>query len=151
MRETIVDVDEIMKILPHRYPFLLVDKVVGYEAYKNIIAIKNVSISEPCFIGHFPVKPVMPGVLIIEALAQAAGILAFKSANWDSRDDALFYLGSVDNARFKRVVVPGDQLELSVKVNKYKLAAWKFFAEAKVDGELACSAEITCMVGSKND
>lgn len=153
MSGSVVSIDEIMDILPHRYPFLLVDKIVDFEAHKNIKAIKNVSIGEPYFVGHFPVKPVMPGVLIIEALAQASGLLAFKSTDWSSkvRKDALFYLGGIDNARFKKVVVPGDQLELLVSVTKNKLSAWKFRAEAKVDGELACSADITCMVGSTND
>lgn len=153
MSESVVSIDEIMDILPHRYPFLLVDRVIAFEANNHITAIKNVSIGEPYFVGHFPVKPVMPGVLIIEALAQAAGLLAFKSTDWSARvrKDALFYLGGVDNARFKRVVAPGDQLELSVSVVKNKLNAWKFKAEAKVDGELACSADITCMVGITND
>ena len=148
--DTKLDVHEILRMLPHRFPFLMVDKVLDFEAFESITAIKNVSISEPCFTGHFPERPVMPGVLIIEALAQAAGILAFKSCNAD-RHSAIYYLGCVDDARFKRVVLPGDQLKLSVKVLRYKLTTWKVQAEASVDGELACSAVITCLKRSIDD
>lgn len=142
-----MNIQEILRYLPHRYPFLLVDRVVSLDLDESIVAIKNVTFNEHFFQGHFPDKAVMPGVLIIEALAQAAGILAYKSMNW-SPDQSLFYLGSIAEARFKRIVLPGDQLKLTVKVLKRRKTVWKFYCEAFVGDESACITEITCMEGA---
>ena len=141
-----MDIHEILKFLPHRYPFLLVDRIVEFEKEKSMYAIKNVTINEPFFSGHFPAKPVMPGVLIIEALAQTGGILAYKSTDWNP-ETSLFYLGSIENARFKKMVIPGDQLHLKIIVNKKRTNVWKFSAEASVDNEVVCSADMTCVEG----
>ncbi len=147
---TALNIEEITNYLPHRYPFLLVDKVLKMEHAQSVTAIKNVSISDPVFMGHFPGRPIMPGVLIIEALAQAAGVLAYHSTNWDP-SETVFYLGAVDKARFKRVVIPGDQLQLQVDVKNKRPSAWKFIGKATVDGVIACSAEITCLEGKFGD
>lgn len=133
---------DIQRILPHRYPFLLIDRVLDSEPGKRLRAMKNVTINEPFFQGHFPTKPVMPGVLLIEAMAQATGLLAMESA--DVPKEAIYYLVGVDKARFKRPVVPGDQLIFEVEVLKHKREIWVFAAEAKVDGNLVASAEIMC-------
>ncbi len=138
-----IDVREIMRHLPHRYPFLLVDRVVEFEADKRIRAIKNVTINEPFFQGHFENYPVMPGVLIIEALAQAAGILSIRSKG-DRPDNEMYFLVGIDNARFKRQVVPGDQLVLEVEETSSKRGIAKYVARALVDGQVACQAEIMC-------
>ena len=132
---------EVQKYLPHRYPFLLVDKVVSYEINHSLTAIKNVTFNEPYFMGHFPEVPVMPGVLIVEALAQASGILMYRSFDRipSPSEGDLFYLAGIDEARFKRKVVPGDQLELYVEVIRHREGLWKFKGEARVNGELACS------------
>ncbi|MFN3235332.1 MAG: UDP-3-O-(3-hydroxymyristoyl)glucosamine N-acyltransferase [Gammaproteobacteria bacterium] len=138
-----LDVNEIVKLLPHRYPFLLVDKVLDYELGKSLVAVKNVTANEEFFVGHFPQKPVMPGVLIVEALAQAGGVLAYKSAEeLYPEEDILLYLVGVDNARFKRVVQPGDQLRLEVEVIKTRGAIWRLKGVASVDGQVACTAEL---------
>ena len=139
-----MDIHEILRLLPHRQPFLLVDKVLRYEPHKSIVAIKNVTYNEPFFAGHFPEKPVMPGVLMLEALAQAAGVLAYLSAGKTAKDGLLFYFAGIDNARFKRIVGPGDQLQLSVETVKAKQGIYKFNAVATVDGEIACTAELLC-------
>lgn len=131
---------EVMQNLPHRYPFLLVDSVVTYVEYESIVAIKNVTHNEPFFQGHFPDFPVMPGVLMIEALAQASGILMYRSVKKSPADD-LFFLAGIDNTRFKRKVVPGDQLTLKVEVLRRRENLWKFRGEAMVGDELACSTE----------
>jgi len=143
-----MDIKEIMKLLPHRFPFLLVDKVTSVKPGEELTAIKNITINEPFFQGHFPVKPVFPGVFIIEALAQATGLLAFSSTETlDSGDDSsLFYLVGVDKARFKTPVGPGDQLELHVKFVKSMRGVWKFTAEAKVEGAVVASADLMCAV-----
>lgn len=141
-----MDLQEILKFLPHRYPFLLVDRVLSMDADQSIVALKNVTFNEHFFQGHFPDKAVMPGVLIIEALAQTAGILAYKSMNW-SPEDSLFYLGAINEVRFKKTVLPGDQLKLTVKTLKRRSTVWKFATEAFVDDESVCFAEITCMEG----
>ena len=134
-------ISEILHYLPHRYPFLLVDRVL--ECSENSLsAIKNVTVNEPFFMGHFPQKPVMPGVLIIEALAQASGMLIFKMVKRLHAKDFWFYLAGIDNARFKRIVEPGDQLHLHVELLKVKRDIWKFKGVATVEGQLACSAEI---------
>lgn len=137
-----MDIQEIQSLLPHRYPFLLVDRVVEIEPGKRLAAIKNVTINEPFFQGHFPTKPVMPGVLLIEAMAQATGLLAMESA--EVPKEAIYYLVGVDKARFKRPVVPGDQLRFEVEVLKHRRDIWVFAAEATVEGELVASAEIMC-------
>ncbi|MDB6096830.1 MAG: 3-hydroxyacyl-[acyl-carrier-protein] dehydratase FabZ [Francisellaceae bacterium] len=142
----ILDVQEILRLLPHRYPFLLVDKVIELQANKSLVAVKNVTMNEQFFNGHFPVKPVMPGVLILEALAQAAAILAYVTLDITA-SDALFYLGSIDNARFKKIVSPGDQLHLHVEIEKRRTSVWKFKAQALVDGKVVCSADMTSAEG----
>jgi 3-hydroxyacyl-[acyl-carrier-protein] dehydratase len=141
-----MNIQEILERLPHRFPFLLVDRVVEFEVDKTLTAIKNVSINEPFFQGHFPMKAVMPGVLIVEALAQAAAILASYNAGW-SKDQSLFYLGSIENARFRKIVVPGDQLLLKVEVQRQRSTVWKFKGTALVGGEIVCTAEMTSAKG----
>ena len=137
-----MDIQKIQSLLPHRYPFLLIDRVIESEPGKRLVAIKNVTINEPFFEGHFPTKPVMPGVLLIEAMAQATGLLAMESA--DVPKEAIYYLVGVDKARFKQPVVPGDQLVFEVEVLKHRRDIWVFAAEAKVDGGTVASAEIMC-------
>jgi 3-hydroxyacyl-[acyl-carrier-protein] dehydratase len=141
-----VDVLRIQQLLPHRYPFLLVDRVLELEPGKRVKAIKNVTINEPFFQGHFPGKPVMPGVLIIEALAQAGGLLTHLSlmGDGDVQHDSLFYLVKVDNARFSRMVVPGDQLELEVALKRTIRNMALYACVASVDGKEAASCEILC-------
>lgn len=138
----LMDIHEVLKYLPHRQPFLLIDRVIEMEEGKSLVAIKNITFNEPFFAGHFPGRPVMPGVLILEALAQAAGVLAYKSTNTLPSDGVLYLFAGVDNARFRRVVEPGDQLRLEVKVLRSKLNMWKLDCKATVDGELACAAEL---------
>ncbi|PCH57589.1 MAG: 3-hydroxyacyl-[acyl-carrier-protein] dehydratase FabZ [Legionellales bacterium] len=145
-----MNIQDILECLPHRYPFLLVDKVLDFTAYESLVAIKNVSFNENFFAGHFPGRAVMPGVLIVEALAQASGILAYKSTGWDSKE-SLFFFGGIEKARFKRVVVPGDVLELKVRVLKRRTTIWKFQGEAWVNDELACSVEMTSAEGKYSD
>ena len=135
-----LDVNEIMKNLPHRYPFLLVDRVKELEVNKRIVAIKNVTINEPFFQGHFPGHPIMPGVLIIEAMAQVGGILAYRSQP-DTEGKVVYFMG-IDKAKFRRPVVPGDTLEFVLEVIKQRRNIWVFKAEAFVDGERAAEAEI---------
>ncbi len=137
----VLDIHEIMKYLPHRQPFLLVDRVIAIEEGQSIVALKNVTINEPFFTGHFPNRPVMPGVLILEALAQAAGILAYKSTNTLPSEGVLYYFAGIDKARFRRVVEPGDQLRLEVKLLRAKREIWKLEGAAYVEGELVCSSE----------
>ncbi len=140
-----MDIHEILTHLPHRYPFLLVDRVVSFEAGKSLIAYKNVSYNEPFFLGHFPQKPVMPGVLIMEALAQATGLLAFRSSEAPQGErNTLYYLVGMDKARFKKPVEPGDQLYLEVDLLRTKRGIWVFDTRAKVDGKVVASAEIMC-------
>lgn len=140
----VMDINEIREYLPHRYPFLLVDRVVDIALGECIVAYKNVSINEPFFNGHFPHHPIMPGVLIIEAMAQACGILGFKTVNKLPRDGYVYYLVGSDNVRFKRPVMPGDQLRLEARVMRGKRGIWKFACRATVGNELACEAEIIC-------
>ncbi len=137
-----MDIQEITNYLPHRYPFLLVDRVIEVDSGKRLVGIKNVTFNEPFFQGHFPQKPVMPGVLIIEALAQATGLLAMESE--EVSGSAIYYLVGVDKARFKRPVVPGDQLRLEVAVQKTRRGIWSFSGKATVDGAICASAEIMC-------
>ncbi|MCD6007229.1 3-hydroxyacyl-ACP dehydratase FabZ [Halomonas sp. IOP_31] len=140
----VMDINEIREYLPHRYPFLLVDRVMELEIGEYIVAHKNVSINEPFFNGHFPHHPIMPGVLIIEALAQAAGILGFKTVNKLPRDGYVYYYVGSDNVRLKRPALPGDQLRLEARVIFAKRGIWKFACRATVDGELVCEADIIC-------
>ncbi len=140
--EEIVDIHQIMEILPHRYPFLLVDRVLEYKLGESLRAIKNVTINEPFFQGHFPGRPVFPGVLIREAVAQASAILAAKSLDEDPGENIIFLFAGIDKARFKRPVEPGDQLMIDVKQTNYKRKIWKYSAVASVDGVLAASADI---------
>ena len=138
----IIEANEIMKLLPHRYPFLLVDRVVDYQEGEWLKAIKNISVNEPCFTGHFPEQPILPGVLILEALAQSMGILAFKTLELSGNE--LFYFAGIDKARFKRPVVPGDQMELYVEVIRERRGITAFTGVATVNGEVACEAKLMC-------
>lgn len=139
---TLINHEKIRRYLPHRYPFLLVDRVLSIESKKSIVAIKNVTANEPFFTGHFPDTPIMPGVLIIEAMAQTSGILIYASLGIFPRQKKdLFYLAGVEHARFKKLVSPGDQLRIEVEMLKERLNLWKFRGTATVEGELACSAE----------
>jgi 3-hydroxyacyl-[acyl-carrier-protein] dehydratase len=139
-----VDVRRIAEMLPHRYPFLLVDRVIAFEHGKRLTAIKNVTFNEPFFQGHFPGHPVMPGVLVIEALAQASGALVQLSVAKDPNQPALFYLVKIDKARFSRTVVPGDQLVLEVEQKRMLRRMGLFWGQAKVDGEIVAEAELLC-------
>ncbi len=139
-----MDIHEILKRLPHRYPFLLVDRVLELEKGKRIKALKNVTMNEPYFVGHFPHRPVMPGVMILEALAQAAAILAFDNMGVFPDDKTVFYFAGIDGARFKRPVEPGDQLMLNVTLDRIKASIVKFTAQATVDGAIAAEAELLC-------
>ncbi|MFA7243399.1 MAG: 3-hydroxyacyl-ACP dehydratase FabZ [Sulfuricellaceae bacterium] len=139
-----LDIHEILQHLPHRFPFLLVDRVLSCEPGVQIHAYKNVTINEPFFTGHFPHYPVMPGVLIMEALAQAAGILSFKTMDEKPDDDSIFYFVGIDGARFKKPVVPGDQLHLHVKIERQMRGIWKYKAEARVDDQIVAEAELMC-------
>lgn len=139
-----MDIHEILEYLPHRYPFLLIDRVVGWEEGKSIHAIKNVSINEPFFPGHFPHHPVFPGVLIVEAMAQAAAILSFKTQGTKPDGKSVYYFAGINDARFKKPVLPGDQLNLHMEILAVKRGLWKFKGEARVDGALVAEAEIMC-------
>ena len=138
-----ISLNEIKDLIPHRYPMLLIDKVVDHEPRKTLHAIKNVTINEPVFTGHFPELAIFPGVLILEALAQATGVLGFKSS--EGRDEKEMYLfASIDKARFKQPVLPGDTMHLHVEFIKERRGMWKFYGEAKVDGKVVCSADLMC-------
>ncbi len=139
-----IDIRSIMEYLPHRYPFLMVDRVLELEPHRRIVAVKNVSINEPYFVGHFPHVPVMPGVLIIEAMAQAAGILSFESMGRRSDSRSVYYFVGIDGARFKRPVSPGDQLRLEVDIVRVARSIGKFAGRATVDGALVAEAQLMC-------
>ena len=139
-----MDLKEILQYLPHRYPFLMIDRVLEFEPMKSIVALKNVSVNEPYFVGHFPSHPVMPGVLVIEALAQAAAILSFKTMNKKPEDKSVVYFVGIDNARFKKPVFAGDQLMLHVQLLRRAWGLWKFGAQARVDDSLVAQAELLC-------
>ena len=141
-----MDIKEILEYLPHRYPFLLVDRVLMIEKGVRIQALKNVTINEPFFEGHFPHRPVMPGVLMLEALAQAAALLAFDAMDASPESGSIYYFAGIDNARFKRPVGPGDQLVIGVTLAANKRGIWKFSATAKVDGLVAAEADLICAV-----
>ncbi len=144
MTTPVLDIHKIFKKLPHRYPMLLVDRVVEFERDKRLLALKNVTINEPFFAGHFPVRPVMPGVLILEALAQSAALLSFESAGQDLEDNMVVYFVGIDAARFKRPVEPGDQLMLEAVLDRARAGMYKYKVRAYVDGEVAAEAEIMC-------
>ena len=140
-----IDVCQIQELLPHRYPFLLVDRVLELDIdAKRILAQKNVSINEPFFQGHFPHLPVMPGVLLLEALAQAAGVLSFQTMGRMSDSSSVYYFVGVDSARFKRPVVPGDQIELEVEILRISRSIWKYAGKCTVEGQTCCEAELMC-------
>ncbi|VUZ23823.1 3-hydroxyacyl-[acyl-carrier-protein] dehydratase FabZ [uncultured Comamonas sp.] len=139
-----MDIHAILKQLPHRYPFLLVDKVVELERNTRILAVKNVTFNEPFFMGHFPGRPVMPGVLMLEALAQAAGLLAFDAMGQVPDENNIYYFVGIDSARFKRPVEPGDQLLLEASIDRIRAGIWKFKGVARVGEEVACEAELMC-------
>ncbi len=141
-----MDINEILRYLPHRYPFLLIDRVLSYEPGKSIEALKNVTINEPFFVGHFPHHPVMPGVLIIEAMAQAAAILSFVTIGAKANDKSIYYFVGIDNARFKRPVTAGDALRITVNLTRHVRGIWKFSAVARVEDALAAEAELMCTV-----
>jgi 3-hydroxyacyl-[acyl-carrier-protein] dehydratase len=141
-----MDIHQILEKLPHRYPILLVDRVLELEPGKRIRALKNVSINEPYFVGHFPHRPVMPGVLMLEALAQAAALLSFSDAKGLERKNWVIYFAGIDGARFKRPVEPGDQLILDVTLDRQKAGIYKFGARAFVGDELACEAQLMCTI-----
>ncbi|MHB8473416.1 MAG: 3-hydroxyacyl-ACP dehydratase FabZ [Gammaproteobacteria bacterium] len=141
---SIMNIHEVMKRLPHRYPFLLIDRVLECVPGKSVRALKNVTINEPFFVGHFPQRPVMPGVLILEALAQTTGILAMASTDQERRDNSLYYFVGIDKARFKRPVEPGDQLILEAALTRSKRGIWMFATEAKVDGTVVACADLMC-------
>lgn len=144
--EVLMDVTEIRRFLAHRYPFLLVDRVTQLESGKSLTAIKNVSINEPFFNGHFPEQPIMPGVLIVEAMAQATGLLGFRSMGEEPQPNLLFMLVGIDKVKFKKQVVPGDQIELYAEVLRQKGKIWIYKTEARVDGAIVSSAEIKCAI-----
>jgi len=139
-----MDIHEILKYLPHRYPFLLVDRVLSCESAKEIVALKNVTINEPFFSGHFPHHPIMPGVLIIEALAQAAALLTLKTADLKVDSDSVYYFVGIDEARFKKPVYAGDQLILKVAISRQLKGVWKYSARAEVDDKLVTEAKLMC-------
>ena len=141
---SMMDIHEILKKLPHRYPILLVDRVLALEKGVRIQAIKNVTINEPFFTGHFPHRPVMPGVLMLEAMAQAAALLAFDTLGVVPDDKTVYYFAGIDGARFKRPVEPGDQLVMDVSLDRMKAGIFKFKGVARVDGNIACEAELMC-------
>jgi 3-hydroxyacyl-[acyl-carrier-protein] dehydratase len=145
---TSMNIHEILDHLPHRYPFVLIDRVVEMELGKEITAIKNVTINEPFFPGHFPYHPVMPGVLIVEAMAQAAAILSFKTMGVKPSSDSVYYFAGIDSARFKKPVSPGDQIMLNVKIDRILKGIWKYSGVAKVDGEVVAEASMMCILKS---
>jgi len=139
-----MDIHEILKLLPHRYPFLMVDRVIAIDKGKSIRSVKNVTINEPFFVGHFPHRPVMPGVLMLEAMAQTAALLSFATEGVTPDDKTVYYFAGLDGARFRRPVEPGDQLVMDVTLLRSKGGIYKFKGEARVGEELACEAELMC-------
>ena len=141
-----LDIHEILNHLPHRYPFVLIDRITDLKLNKEITALKNVTINEPFFPGHFPYHPVMPGVLIVEAMAQAAAVLSFKTMNILPTEDSVYYFAGIDSVRFKKPVSPGDQLILNVKIDRILKGIWKYKGQAKVDGQIVAEAEMMCIL-----
>jgi 3-hydroxyacyl-[acyl-carrier-protein] dehydratase len=146
-----LDIHQIKQYLPHRYPMLLVDRVLTWESGKTITAIKNVTVNEEFFNGHFPHKPVMPGVLMIEALAQTAAILSFLTMNVKPDENSVVYFVGIDNARFKRPVEPGDQLKMDIEIVRVSRGIWKYKAVGSVDGKVALEGDLMCTIRSTND
>jgi len=144
-----MDIHEILKYLPHRYPFLLVDRVLDLDPGKSIAALKNVTMNEPFFNGHFPQYPVMPGVLIIEALAQAAALLTLRTANREADENSVYFFVGIDNARFKKPVVPGDQLILRATILRERIGIWRYSVKAEVEGKTVTEAELMCTVRAR--
>lgn len=138
-----MEIREIQSLLPHRYPFLLIDRVTAYEEGKFLVGLKNISVNEPQFTGHFPQLPVFPGVLILESMAQATGLLAFKTFG-APKESELYYLASIDNAKFRKPVIPGDQLFVEVELSRERRGIALFHGVAKVGGEVVCSSELKC-------
>ena len=145
-----MDIHQILKLLPHRYPILLVDRVLEIEKGKRIKALKNVSINEPFFMGHFPKYPVMPGVLMLEAMAQTAALLAFHALDVMPDENTVYYFAGIDDARFKRPVGPGDQIVMDVTLDRMKAGILKFSAKSTVDGNLVCQAGLMCTMRTIN-
>lgn len=143
-----IEIQEIVKLLPHRYPFLLVDRILEVEEQKRIVGIKNVTFNEPFFQGHFPGRPIMPGVLIVEAMAQTAGVLAFLSVPEGERDREVLFAG-IDKVRFRRPVIPGDQIRMELEVVKQRKLVWGFSGKTFVGKDLACEAELLAMLGNR--
>jgi 3-hydroxyacyl-[acyl-carrier-protein] dehydratase len=143
-----MEIKEIMSILPHAYPFLLVDRIIEIESGKRIVGLKNVTFNEPFFPGHFPGRPIMPGVLIVEAMAQTAGILVFNSLPQDHFKTPVYFLG-IDNVRFRKPVIPGDQLRLELEITKHRQLIWGFKGKALVEGNLVAEAELLAMLGDE--
>ena len=141
-----LDIHEILNHLPHRYPFVLIDRITDLKLNEQITALKNVTINEPFFPGHFPYHPVMPGVLIVEAMAQAAAVLSFKTMNILPTEDSVYYFAGIDSVRFKKPVSPGDQLILNVKIDRVLKGIWKYKGQAKVDGQIVAEAEMMCIL-----
>jgi 3-hydroxyacyl-[acyl-carrier-protein] dehydratase len=146
IESTSMDIHEILEHLPHRYPFVLIDRVISMELGKEITALKNVTINEPFFPGHFPHHPVMPGVLIVEAMAQAAAVLSFKTMGAKPSDDSVYYFAGIDSARFKKPVSPGDQVILNVKIDRILKGIWKYIGVARVDGVIVAEAQMMCIL-----
>jgi 3-hydroxyacyl-[acyl-carrier-protein] dehydratase len=143
-----IEIKEIMHVLPHAYPFLLVDRIIEVDPGKRIVGIKNVTYNEPFFPGHFPGRPIMPGVLIIEAMAQTAGLLVFKSIPEEEGEKLVYFLG-VDHFRFRKPVIPGDQLRLELEITKHRQSIWGFKGKALVDGKLVAEGELLAMLGEE--
>lgn len=146
---TIINIEQIIKLIPHRYPLLLVDKVIAIEPNKSIVGVKNVTFNEPHFTGHFPDKPIMPGVLIIEAMAQAGAIMVIHSGDFNPEDNLVYFM-SIDGAKFRKPVVPGDVLELHIETIQNRGAVWKLAGVAKVDGQKVAEANFSAMIVNKN-
>jgi len=143
-----IDIKKIMAILPHAYPFLLVDRIVEIEPGKRVVGIKNVTYNEPFFPGHFPGRPIMPGVLIVEAMAQTAGILVFNSLPEEDRKKNVFFLG-IDNVRFRKPVIPGDQLRMELEITRHRQSIWGFKGKASVDGNVVAEGDLLAMLGEE--
>jgi 3-hydroxyacyl-[acyl-carrier-protein] dehydratase len=143
-----IEIKEIMTILPHAYPFLLVDRIIEIEPGKRIVGIKNVTYNEPFFPGHFPGRPIMPGVLIVEAMAQTSGVLVISSMSEEERHRLVYFLG-IDNVKFRKPVIPGDQLRLESEITKHRQSIWGFRGKALVDGKLVAEAEFLAMLGEE--
>jgi len=144
-----IDIREIMSLLPHGYPFLLIDRILEIEPGKRIVGIKNVTYNEPFFPGHFPGRPIMPGVLVIEAMAQTAGVLAFKSIPEEGQGKPVLFLG-LDNVRFRKPVVPGDQLRMELEITRHRQAIWAFKGKAFVEDKLVAEADLLAMLGEED-